>query len=113
MKNLVSALFFILLTTTFLYGGNPKADNKLFYAVQSMNVNKALEAIKAGADVNGRDEDGWPFFITVANSGNIAMIDVFLRKGVKINIAGPDGKSRRRFRRGRDHQIIFRNEVMT
>ena len=58
-----------------------------------MSVEKARSAIKAGANVNGFDDDEWPYFITAVSGGNINLIDVFLRNGVKINIAGPDGKT--------------------
>lgn len=86
-------LFFILFTFGTLLFADQQANNKLFFAVQAMNVEKARNAVKAGADVNGVDDDEWPYFITAVSGGNINLIDVFLRNGVKINIAGPDGKT--------------------
>ena len=88
----VFLIFFLLFSVSALFA-DQQANNKLFFAVQAMNVEKARNAVKAGADVNGVDEDGWPYFITAVSGGNIYMIDVFIRKGVKIDISGPDGKT--------------------
>ena len=85
-------MFCLLFSVSALFA-DQQANNKLFFAVQAMNVEKARNAVKAGADVNGVDEDGWPYFITAVSGGNIYMIDVFIRKGVKIDISGPDGKT--------------------
>ena len=85
--------FFILFAFGSALFADQQADNKLFFAVQAMNVEKARSAIKAGANVNGVDDDDWPYFITAVSGGNMNMIDLFLRNKVKVNLAGPDGKT--------------------
>lgn len=104
MKRGFSFCLIILFLFLNLEAGNSKADDKLLFAVQAMNVAKARQAIKQGANVNGRDDDGWPFFITAVNGENMEMTELFLKRGVKIDIAGPDGKT------ALMHAIIAKNQ---
>ncbi|HPM45817.1 MAG TPA: hypothetical protein PL056_01990, partial [bacterium] len=68
-------------------------NNQLLFAVQALNIEKARQAIRNGANVNAIDDDGWPLFISAVNSDNEGMINLFLRSGVKVDVTGPDGKA--------------------
>ena len=72
---------------------NKKANRALLFAIQSMNVSKATKALKMGASANGKDEDGWPLFISAINSEKMSMINLLITYKARVNMHGPDGKT--------------------
>jgi len=89
---LISSLLVILFITLQVIP-EESTDSQLLFAVQALNIEKARQAIRNGANVNGIDEDGWPLFISAVNSENEGMINLFLRSGAKVDVTGPDGKT--------------------
>ncbi len=87
------SFFLILLLTLGIFPEESKENSQLLFAVQAVNIEKARQAIRNGADVNAIDEDGWPLFISAVNSENDGMINLFLRSGAKVDVTGPDGKT--------------------
>lgn len=72
---------------------NKKANKMLLFAIQSMDINKATKALKMGASANGKDEDGWPLFISAINSEHMPMINLLITYKARVNMHGPDGKT--------------------
>jgi len=68
------------------------ANQKLLQALANDKVSLARQAFKEGANPNIIDDE-WPIFISVINSGNKAMIRLFLEQKVNVNKKGPDGRS--------------------
>ncbi|MFO7735983.1 MAG: ankyrin repeat domain-containing protein [bacterium] len=94
MKN---KIFKIITIFTIFYSLTLTADKKLnlklSHAVDANKTKTAAKLIKAGADVNHKDYDGWPIFITAVNSKNKGMLSLFIRNRVNVNISGPDKRT--------------------
>jgi len=111
MRRSVATLLVLVASVT-LFGAkaskkDPAANEKLLFAVQAMDVTRAQAAVKVGANINGTDEDGWPFFITAVTSNAMELIDFFLSRKVKLDLKGPDGKT------ALMHAIVAGNEDLS
>ncbi|MCK5808921.1 ankyrin repeat domain-containing protein [bacterium] len=80
----------VLLVTLPLFAES--ANHKLLQALSNGKVSLAKQAFKEGANPNIVDDE-WPIFISVINSGDKAMIRLFLEQKVDVNKKGPDGRS--------------------
>ena len=72
----------------------PKFDQSKFWALCRQGGAKAIsEALKRGADVNGRDPDGWSPLMLAAQWNNAEVVRVLLEAGAEVNALNPSGWS--------------------
>jgi ankyrin repeat protein len=65
-------------------GTRQKAGNGLFDAVVNRDITAAKVAIKAGADVNKQDENGWTPLRKAARAGDMEMVSLLLDNGGNV-----------------------------
>ncbi len=64
---------------------------ELLAAVKLGDVDKAIRLMRAGADCNGRDEDGSTLLMLASYSGNLPMVTALLNAGAEINASDEGG----------------------
>lgn len=71
-----------------------KAANKLlFVAVNGGDVNMVQEQLLKGADIEGKDEQGWTPLIVAAWKGRVDIVQYLLKEGAKIDAENDDGST--------------------
>ena len=69
-----------------------KANDALFDAATGGKVRDVKAALKAGADVNASDEDGWTALMCAAsNNGNPDVVRALIAAGADVNARDEDG----------------------
>jgi uncharacterized protein len=82
-------MFSLLLAALLAAGAD--ASTQLLLAVHNNDVNAADRLIKAGTDVNAKNEYGATPLSEAAVNANTAIIEKLLKAGANPNIPGPDG----------------------
>ena len=65
----------------------------LIKSVTLGNIQCVKMILKAGADINTRDENGNTALIKAANDGNESIVQLLLKEGAKVNIKNNIGKT--------------------
>ena len=64
---------------------NDNLNQKLWDAAKEGDVSKVNESIKAGGDINWRDEDSWPVLVVAASKGHVKVVQTLLDNGANIS----------------------------
>ncbi len=90
MKNPMHKHFFLFLnlTTVFLFAFSTTClgSETLFRAVKIGDAQAVKAIIRAGADVNARDGDGYSLLHVAALGDNKEIIEIFIKAGISVNV---------------------------
>lgn len=70
-----------------------KEENPLINAVRTGDVKKVKELIKAGADVNAKDDRAGTALMLASQNGNNKLVELLIRAGADVNIKNKEGKT--------------------
>ena len=82
---------------------------KLFYAVEANDVGAVTDALKKGADVNAKDDEGYTALLIAAEEGSTGIVRALLEvPGIDIGLKDTDGMTALMFAANEGHTDIVK-----
>jgi ankyrin repeat protein len=67
--------------------------SELLRAIDDNKLSKARSLLEQGADVNGKNSDGWSPLVVAASKGYVDIVRLLLDKGALVNAKTPQGQT--------------------
>ncbi|CAH8557615.1 unnamed protein product [Dicrocoelium dendriticum] len=85
--------------------------HSIVFAARRGEFARVDSLLKAGADPNQMDEDGWSALRTAAWRGHSDIVELLLCHGASVNLSGPDGRSALRAAAWAGHEEIVQRLI--
>ena len=87
---LFMAICISLVIASFCMAESSDTNARLMKAVKDGNIQAVKDSLTAGADVNTKDQDGWPVLIWASDKGYLEIVKLLLEKGAQVDVKTTD-----------------------